>query len=97
MNVVVTVGDVLDASADVLFSTANPWINMSGGVNGAIRDAHPTFNRNSAIIRSPPTGGSWPPTATQTLAGPKNPNSPGQDNTRRHVLHSQLHLQNRLN
>ena len=36
MNVVVTVGDVLDASADVLISTANPWLNMSGGVNGAI-------------------------------------------------------------
>ena len=38
MNVVVTVGDVLDASADVLISTANPWLNMSGGVNGAIRE-----------------------------------------------------------
>ena len=41
MNVVVTVGDVLDASADVLISTANPWLNMSGGVNGAIRDREP--------------------------------------------------------
>lgn len=38
MNVVVTVGDVLDAAADVLISTANPWLNMSGGVNGAIRE-----------------------------------------------------------
>ena len=37
MNVSVGVGDVLDASADVLISTANPWLNMSGGVNGAIR------------------------------------------------------------
>lgn len=41
MNVVVTVGDVLDASADVLISTANPWLNMSGGVNGAIRERAP--------------------------------------------------------
>jgi O-acetyl-ADP-ribose deacetylase (regulator of RNase III) len=36
MNVVVCVGDVLDHPADVLISTANPWLNMSGGVNGAI-------------------------------------------------------------
>ncbi len=41
MNVVVTVGDVLDAPADVLISTANPWLNMSGGVNGAIREREP--------------------------------------------------------
>jgi O-acetyl-ADP-ribose deacetylase (regulator of RNase III) len=36
MNVVVAVGDVLDTPADVLISTANPWLNLSGGVNGAI-------------------------------------------------------------
>ena len=41
MNVAVTVGDVLDASADVLISTANPWFNMSGGVNGAIFQREP--------------------------------------------------------
>jgi O-acetyl-ADP-ribose deacetylase len=41
MNVAVTVGDVLDAAADVLISTANPWLNMSGGVNGAIRERCP--------------------------------------------------------
>lgn len=41
MIVVVTVGDVLDAAADVLISTANPWLNMSGGVNGAIRGRAP--------------------------------------------------------
>lgn len=33
----VEVGDVLEYGADVLVSTANPWLNMSGGVNGAIR------------------------------------------------------------
>jgi O-acetyl-ADP-ribose deacetylase (regulator of RNase III) len=36
MKVVVCVGDVLEHPADVLISTANPWLNMSGGVNGAI-------------------------------------------------------------
>ncbi len=30
------VGDVLDEPADALLSTANPWLAMSGGVNGAI-------------------------------------------------------------
>jgi len=29
-------GDVLTAHADLLISTANPWLNMSGGVNGSI-------------------------------------------------------------
>ena len=43
MNVVVTVGDVLDAAADVLISTANPWLNMSGGVNGAICEREPAI------------------------------------------------------
>lgn len=37
MKVKVEVGDVLESRADVLISTANPWLNMSGGVNGAIR------------------------------------------------------------
>ena len=36
MDIEVRVGDVLNHSADVLISTANPWLNMSGGVNGAI-------------------------------------------------------------
>ena len=36
MNVSVLVGDVLDVPADVLISTANPWLQMTGGVNLAI-------------------------------------------------------------
>ena len=36
MNVRIVVGDVLDQAADVLISTANPQLNLSGGVNGAI-------------------------------------------------------------
>lgn len=37
-NVQLIVGDVLQTPADVLISTANPWLNMSGGVNAAIRE-----------------------------------------------------------
>lgn len=36
MNTEVLVGDVLDVPADVLISTANPWLQMTGGVNLAI-------------------------------------------------------------
>ena len=36
MQVEIKVGDVLQCPADVLISTANPWLNLSGGVNGAI-------------------------------------------------------------
>jgi O-acetyl-ADP-ribose deacetylase (regulator of RNase III) len=33
MKIEVLVGDVLDVPADVLISTANPWLQMTGGVN----------------------------------------------------------------
>jgi O-acetyl-ADP-ribose deacetylase (regulator of RNase III) len=33
MRIEVLVGDVLDVPADVLVSTANPWLQMTGGVN----------------------------------------------------------------
>jgi O-acetyl-ADP-ribose deacetylase (regulator of RNase III) len=36
MKCSVKVGDVLDELADVLICPANPWLNLSGGVNGAI-------------------------------------------------------------
>ncbi|EGF28006.1 macro domain-containing protein [Rhodopirellula baltica] len=36
MQIHVQVGDVLAVAADALISTANPWLNLSGGVNGAI-------------------------------------------------------------
>ncbi|TWU62020.1 macro domain-containing protein [Crateriforma conspicua] len=39
MHVEIKVGDVLQCPADVLISTANPWLNLSGGVNGAILSA----------------------------------------------------------
>ncbi|HJZ57783.1 MAG TPA: hypothetical protein VKE74_22680, partial [Gemmataceae bacterium] len=36
MKIEILVGDVLDTPADVLISTANPWLQMTGGVNLAI-------------------------------------------------------------
>ncbi|RCS43214.1 Appr-1-p processing protein [Bremerella cremea] len=36
MNIDIQVGDVLLYPADLLIATANPWLNLSGGVNGAI-------------------------------------------------------------
>ena len=36
MKIDVIVGDVLDVTADVLIATANPWLQMTGGVNLAI-------------------------------------------------------------
>ena len=33
MNVEVLAGNILDIPADVLVSTANPWLQMTGGVN----------------------------------------------------------------
>jgi O-acetyl-ADP-ribose deacetylase len=38
MQIIIKVGDVLAEAAEVLISTANPWLNLSGGVNGAIRE-----------------------------------------------------------
>ncbi|WP_372726120.1 macro domain-containing protein [Novipirellula sp.] len=39
MQINIQVGDVLRVPADGLISTANPWLNLSGGVNGAILSA----------------------------------------------------------
>lgn len=36
MQIKLLVGDILAIPADVLVSPANPWLNMSGGVNGEI-------------------------------------------------------------
>ena len=36
MKCTVKVGDVLEERADVLICPANPWLSLSGGVNGAI-------------------------------------------------------------
>ena len=36
MIVNVSEGNILECTADVLISSANPWLNMSGGINGEI-------------------------------------------------------------
>ncbi len=36
MNVDVIAGNILDVSADILIATANPWLQMTGGVNQGI-------------------------------------------------------------
>lgn len=36
MKASVTIGDVFEHQADVLICPANPWLNLSGGVNGEI-------------------------------------------------------------
>lgn len=38
MQITIKVGNVLTEAAGVLISTTNPWLNLSGGVNGAIRE-----------------------------------------------------------
>ena len=38
MKVEVRVGGLLEEQVDVLICSANVWLNMSGGVNGAIRE-----------------------------------------------------------
>ncbi|MGN6366939.1 MAG: macro domain-containing protein [Phycisphaerae bacterium] len=40
MNVIVTHGDILDVEADTLICSANVFLNLSGGVGGAIRMKH---------------------------------------------------------
>jgi O-acetyl-ADP-ribose deacetylase (regulator of RNase III) len=36
MTLTILIGDILNIPADVLISTANPWLQMTGGVNLAI-------------------------------------------------------------
>ena len=36
LEVIVKAGDLFNEEADVIVVPANPWLNMSGGVNGAI-------------------------------------------------------------
>ncbi|MEM7452830.1 MAG: macro domain-containing protein [Planctomycetota bacterium] len=41
MQIKVFVGSVLEVAADLLICTANPWLNMSGGVNGVVAERAP--------------------------------------------------------
>jgi O-acetyl-ADP-ribose deacetylase (regulator of RNase III) len=70
VRIVVKVGDLLDEVADVLITTANPWLNMSGGVNGAIllRDGAGVQAELRAILRS--AGVAHVPPGTVCVTGP---------------------------
>jgi O-acetyl-ADP-ribose deacetylase (regulator of RNase III) len=82
MNVSVLVGDVLDVPADVLISTANPWLQMTGGVNLAII-LRPRGERvYDELQRSlPATGHRMVPPGTVVRTGPAS--LPVQ-----HILHA---------
>jgi O-acetyl-ADP-ribose deacetylase len=36
IEVVVKIGDLVDETADAIICPANPWLNMSGGINGEL-------------------------------------------------------------
>lgn len=71
MNVEVLVGDVLRTPADVLISTANPWLQMTGGVNLKIilsprgEDVHAELQ-----TYLPTEGRRWVPPGTVVRTGP---------------------------
>lgn len=70
MQVLVTVGNVLDVGADVLISSANPWLNMSGGVNGAIVEQCPEMQEElHATLRSSGRSSVEAGTVVRTSAG----------------------------
>ncbi|WP_246112754.1 macro domain-containing protein [Allorhodopirellula solitaria] len=58
MHIRIEVGNVLKKSADVLISTANPWLNLSGGVDGAILSAVGPAIQDE-LHRDDPSGSSW--------------------------------------
>lgn len=71
MNVEVQVGNVLDVPADVLISTANPWLQMTGGVNLAII-LRPDGERVHAELQQylPASGRRWVEPGTVVRTGP---------------------------
>ena len=70
MNVNVIVGDVLETPADVLVCPANPWLNMSGGGNGAILIRCPTLQAElHGILAKAETSALAAGSTVQTSAG----------------------------
>src|SRR6516162_2484004 len=71
MKIEILVGDVLDVPADVLISTANPWLQMTGGVNLKIilrprgEDVHAELQRH---LRA--SGGRYVAPGTVVRTGP---------------------------
>jgi O-acetyl-ADP-ribose deacetylase (regulator of RNase III) len=72
MEIEVFVGDVLEVPADVLISTANPWLQMTGGVNLKIilrPEGELVYNELQAYLKA--TGKRFVPAGTvvQTCPG----------------------------
>src|SRR5262245_50214152 len=71
MQLKILAGDVLDTPADVLISTANPWLQMTGGVNLQIilkpRGEH-VHEELQAYLRS--AGGRFVEPGTVVRTGP---------------------------
>ncbi len=80
-EIAVKVGDVLDEAADAMISPANPWLNMSGGVNGAIllRGGETIQRELHAYLRDSGKSAVEPGTVVVTGAGPLGA---------RHILHA---------
>lgn len=79
--ILVKIGDLLDEAADVIISTANPWLNMSGGVNGAIllRGGETIQEELHAFIRQSGASAVVPGTVVVTGPGPLRT---------KHILHA---------
>ena len=69
-EITIKVGDVLNETADVLISPANPWLNLSGGMNGGIllRGGEAIQEEVQAYLRS--NGRSAVQPGTVVLTGP---------------------------
>jgi O-acetyl-ADP-ribose deacetylase len=70
MRTTVKSGDILDEEVDVLISTANVNLNMSGGVNGAIllRGGHDVQQELQGYLKR--VGKNWVPPGTVVRTGP---------------------------
>jgi O-acetyl-ADP-ribose deacetylase (regulator of RNase III) len=70
MNVIIKVGDILDEAVDVLISSANVHLNLSGGVNGAILQRGGITIQTELHDYLKQLGKSWVPPGTVVRTGP---------------------------
>lgn len=73
-KIAIKVGDVLEETADLLICPANPWLNLSGGVNGEMlrRDGRPIQEELRAYLRSLGKSSVQPGTIVVTSPGSLN-------------------------
>lgn len=72
MELTIKSGDITDEEVDVLISSANPWLRMTGGVNGAILHKGGTDVQEELEAILKPTGKFWikPGSVVRTGPGP---------------------------